>query len=85
MKLSVLLNDFLNIKRIAREIDNVFLFFQETMEHKREQADCLRNGRRANLRDLLRTPNMRMKTLIISLSWLAIFLFCLHSVQANSV
>ncbi|XP_057364698.1 carcinine transporter-like [Daphnia carinata] len=43
--------------------------FTETMEHQREQADCLRNGRRANLRDLLQTPNMRMKTLIISLSW----------------
>uniref|UniRef100_A0A0P5NDD0 Organic cation transporter protein n=2 Tax=Daphnia magna TaxID=35525 RepID=A0A0P5NDD0_9CRUS len=43
--------------------------FTETMEHQRDQADCLRNGKRANLRDLLQTPNMRMKTLIISLSW----------------
>lgn len=39
------------------------------MEHQREQADCLRNGRRANWRDLFQTPNMRMKTLIISFSW----------------
>ncbi|XP_045029246.1 carcinine transporter isoform X3 [Daphnia magna] len=43
--------------------------WRETMEHQRDQADCLRNGKRANLRDLLQTPNMRMKTLIISLSW----------------
>ncbi|EFX84970.1 hypothetical protein DAPPUDRAFT_99384 [Daphnia pulex] len=49
--------------------DEILQKFTETMEHQREQADCLRNGRRANWRDLFQTPNMRMKTLIISFSW----------------
>nr|CAH0103622.1 unnamed protein product [Daphnia galeata] len=49
--------------------DEILLKFTETMEHQREQADCLHNGRRANWRDLFQTPNMRMKTLIISFSW----------------
>ena len=41
------------------------------MEQQWQKADDLRQGRKANLKDLLRTPNNRMKTLIVCFSWLA--------------
>lgn len=59
------------IKHLMKEIQN-YLFnklIQDTMERQQQQANDFRQGRRPNLKDLFRSPNMRMKTLIISFSW----------------
>ncbi len=39
------------------------------MENQKEQTQLSSHGHKANIKDLFRTPNLRMKTLIISFSW----------------
>jgi len=49
--------------------DGVFKQFKETTEQQHLQSIQVRTGKQGNIMDLLRTPNMRIKTLIISFSW----------------
>ena len=39
------------------------------MENQREDSKLSNDGRSATFADLFRTPNLRMKTAIISFSW----------------
>jgi len=55
-----------NKKKVTSQ---VYQKFKETTEQQYHQSVQVRTGKQGTIMDLLRTPNMRVKTLIISFSW----------------